>query len=244
MRGWATLLNCGKSTGVLFSLAVLVWLLSPSARAVDTVARPFDDEICDSTADFFLGAENYSQAIRHHLALVREDPNNALAYYHLGFAYGMVGDHERELDDYQKAVELGLSRWDLFLNLGLIYVEAGKLDSARQLFQLAELLAPYRPEVHFNLGVLDERLRMYRNAEQELLFSLALDSDEKEPHNSLGVVYAEKGDYQRAYQEWTELIKHFPDYAPARANLAILKQRKGAEIQGPARLTSGLAAVH
>src|SRR5579875_393311 len=72
MRGWATLLNCGKSTGVLFSLAVLVWLLSPSARAVDTVARPFDDEICDSTADFFLGAENYSQAIRHHLALVQK----------------------------------------------------------------------------------------------------------------------------------------------------------------------------
>jgi tetratricopeptide (TPR) repeat protein len=104
--------------------------LAPIGAFAAPKAAPLNLQVCDQVADFYLGTENYPEAIRRHQQVLRVNPENALAYYHLGFAYGMVGDHERELADYEKAAALGLSTWDLFLNMGLLYMESGRLDTA------------------------------------------------------------------------------------------------------------------
>ena len=222
-----------------------VALLLPSLDAfAASKAGNLDLQVCDPVADFYLGMENYPEAIKSHLLVVQEHPENALAYYHLGFAYGMVGDHQRELADYQKAVGLGLSNWDLFLNMGLLYMESGRLDSASETLQLAALLAPYRPETHFNLGLLDEHLGKYQKAAQEILLSLRIDPDQNDARNTLGVIYAEQGNYEQAHQEWTDLVKSHPDYAPARANLAILNRIEHGEIAAALRPSRGFAEVH
>ena len=220
-------------------------LLLPSPLVfASSRAGNLDLQLCDPIADFYLGSENYPEAIKLHRVVVQEHPENALAYYHLGFAYGMVGDHERELADYQKAVGLGLSNWDLFLNMGLVYLEGGRLDPASQALQLAVLLGPYRPETHFNLGLLDERLGMYQKAAQEILLSLSIDPDQDDARNTLGVIYAEMGNYEQAHREWSDLVKSKPDYAPARANLAILNRMERGEIAGAARLGREFANIH
>ena len=229
---------------ILPLLLGLALLLPPARAYTASRAGNFDFQVCDPVADFYLGTENYPEAIRSHLLVVQEHPENALAYYHLGFAYGMVGDHQRELADYQKAVGLGLSNWDLFLNMGLVYMESGRLDSASQVLQLAALLGPYHPETHFNLGLLDERLGMYQKAAQEVLLSLKIDPNQDDARNILGVIYAEQGNYELAHREWADLIKSNPGYAPARANLAILNRIERGEIAGTARLGSGFAEVH
>jgi tetratricopeptide (TPR) repeat protein len=185
--------------------------------------------------------EDYPEAIRRHQLVIREHPQNALAYYHLGFAYGVMGDHQRELADYDKAIELGLSDWELFLNLGLLYAETGHLDDAIQVLQLAALLAPYRPETHFNIGVLDERQGMYQKAEQEILLSLRLDPFQDDARNTLGVIYAEEGNYERAHREWADLVQSNREYAPARANLAILARIERGELVGARRFGNGFA---
>lgn len=220
-----------------------MFLLPLRSFAIARTSAP-DAQICDPVADFYLGTENYPQAIQRHLVVIQHDPGNALAYYHLGFAYGMVGDHQSELDDYQKAVGLGLSNWDLFLNIGLLYLEAGRLESASQSLQLAELMAPYRPETHFNAGLLYERLGAYQKAEQELLLSLRIDPSQNDARNTLAVIYAEQGNYEQAHREWSDLVKAHPDYAPARTNLKILDRIERGEIAGATRLSSGFADVH
>jgi tetratricopeptide (TPR) repeat protein len=195
------------------------------------------EQVCDPLADYYLGMEDYPQAIRRHRIVVKAHPNNALAYYHLGFAYGVTGDHRAELADYQKAVELGLSDWQLFLNMGLLYLDGARLDNATAVLRLATLLGPYHPETHFNLGLAYERIGIYPQAEQEILLSLRLDPNQLDARNQLGVIYAEEGNYQRAHEEWTDLAGSNPDYSPARANLAILKRVERGEVRGPQRLT-------
>jgi Flp pilus assembly protein TadD len=192
------------------------------------------EQVCDPLADYYLGMEDYPQAIRRHEIVVKEHPNNALAYYHLGFAYGITGDHRAELADYQKAVELGLSDWQLFLNLGLLYLDEGRLDDATAVLRLATLLGPYHSEAHFNLALAYERGGIYALAEQEILLSLRLDPNQLDARNQLGVIYAEEGNYERAHEEWTDLTESNPDYLPARANLVILER---SEVKGPPRLT-------
>ena len=95
--------------------------------------------MCNANADFFLGTEDYPDAIRLHRQLLAHHPRNALAHYHLGFAYGMTGRQKQELKEYQRAASLGLIDWSLFLNLGLAYFEQGDLRSATSILRLASV---------------------------------------------------------------------------------------------------------
>jgi len=221
-------LNVSKSRFFQSLVAVLFAFLLAAPPALwasvigenDKIAQ--NDEVCDPIADYFLGMEDYPEAIRRHRMVINRNPDNALAHYHLGFAYGMTGHHNDELREYRDAVDLGLSDWALFLNLGLLYLESQRLEAATDVLRLATLLGPDRPETHFNLGLVYERRGMLSPAEQEILLSLRLDGDQPDALNTLGVIYAEEGDYARAREEWTDLLRTRPGYQPARANLTIL----------------------
>jgi tetratricopeptide (TPR) repeat protein len=215
-------------------LAVLILLVlqSPAFALGNSEKTPSNDQVCDPVADYYLGMEDYNQAIQRHREVIVDHPDNALAHYHLGFAYGLMGQHQRELAEYQKAVSLGLDDWQLFLNLGLLYLENGQLNDATEVLRLATLLGPDHPETHFNLAIAYERRGMLDQAEQQMLLSLEIDPTQIDGHNTLGAIYAEEGKYMRAHDEWTELVQANPDYAPARANLNILRRVERSGLEG------------
>ena len=215
----------------LVALIALVSQLPVSARA-SAKSNASDEQVCDPLADYFLGMEDYPEAIKRHRAVIDDDPGNALAHYHLGFAYGVVGEHRQELAEYQKAIELGLDDWQLFLNLGLLYLEGGQTQDATQVLRLATLLGPDRPETHFNLALAYERRGALAQAEQEALLSLQIDPSQPDARNTLGAIYAEEGKYVRASEEWNELVGEIPDYTPARTNLAILQHAESNRSKG------------
>lgn len=225
----------GKYRLYLWVPLLLPFILArPAAAAVSATATPAgsdNEEVCDSIADYFLGMEDYPEAIRRHLLVIARHPDNALAHYHLGFAYGMLGEHKAELAQYRDAIDLGLSDWALFLNLGLLYFENHNLVAATDVLRLATLLGPDRPETHLNLGLVYERRGMLGPAEQEMLLSLQLDPEQADALNTLGVIYAEQGDYGRARDEWKDLLNQHPGYEPARANLVILDQAQRNQVK-------------
>jgi tetratricopeptide (TPR) repeat protein len=225
------------AVAVLLAGSPSLWASTGNDKSVDN-SIDGSEQVCDPIADYFLGMEDYPEAIRRHKMVISRDPENALAHYHLGFAYGMVGRHDQELRQYRDAIELGMSDWALFLNLGLLYLEGQRLNAATEVLRLATLLGPDRPETHFNLGLVYERRGMLGPAEQEILLSLRLDGDQPDALNTLGVIYAEEGQYARAREEWTDLLRTRPTYQPARANLTILDQ---AERSG---MSASFAHVH
>jgi tetratricopeptide (TPR) repeat protein len=220
----ATKLSNRFVPGVLALFLVAIICQRPARAQASASAQGGDQQICDPLADYFLGMEDYTEAIKRHLAVIKAHPDNALAYYHLGFAYGLMGQHKRELADYEKAISLGLSDWQLFLNLGLLYLENRQDRDATEVLRLATLLAPDQPETHFNLGLAYERMGLLEQAEQQVLLSLQIDPHQIDAQNTLGAIYAEEGDYTRAHDEWTDLVHENPGYAPARANLTILER--------------------
>src|SRR5208283_2579995 len=109
---------------VLLVAAILLLSLSIGRNAI---AGSAEEQVCNVGADYSLGVEDYSEAIRRHVQVLNEHPDNAVAHYHLGFALGMVGNRIAEIRQYQRAEALGLASWDLFLNLGLAQFENGDL---------------------------------------------------------------------------------------------------------------------
>ena len=139
---------------IAFASAILLLLLGIACNAS---AGESEQQVCDVGADYSLGIGDYSEAIRRHVDVVRKHPDNALAHYHLGFAMGMIGDRTAEITEYQRAEELGLRSWDLFLNLGLAELESGELDAASDSLRSAVLLGENHSESHFTLAVVEQR---------------------------------------------------------------------------------------
>src|SRR5271156_5999219 len=199
----------------LVIIAVVISLLSfwtPNEAIADGV----EQQVCDVSADYSLGIEDYSEAIRRHVDVVRKHPDNALAHYHLGFALGMADDRMSEIREYQRAEELGLRSWDLFLNLGLAQLENGDLDAATESLRRAVVLGGDHSESHFNLALVDERRGMLADAEHEAFEALRLNPDQPDARNQLGVIYAQEGKTASASIVWRELVNDVPDYEPAR----------------------------
>jgi len=181
-----------------------------------------EKQVCDVSADYALGIEDYPESIRRHLELVRAHPDKAFAHYHLGFAEGMMGNGTAEISEYQRAAALGLRNWDLFLNLGLAQIENGDLIAATDSLQRAALLGGEHSESHFNLALVEEQRGMLADAEHEALVSLRLNPGQSDARNLLGVIYAQEGKTVRASLIWRELVHDVSDYEPARKNLSLL----------------------
>jgi Flp pilus assembly protein TadD len=204
-------------------IALLLVCFCSSARAS---ADSTEASLCDATADHSLVEENYPETIRLHREFLGKHPADALAHYHLGFAQGMAGDRTEELKEYQRAAALGLSRWDLFLNTGLAFLENGKLESATDALRLAVRLDPSQPESHFNLGLIYERRDMLAEAEQEMLVALRLEPEQPDARNMLGVIFARQGRIAEASVQWRDLLHDAPAYNPASANLTMLEREQ------------------
>src|SRR6266852_9032114 len=206
-------------SGISFGTAILLLSLG---IACFTGVGGGERLVCDVGADYALGGEDYPAAIRLHTEVVRKDPNDALAHYHLGFAEGMMGDRTAEVKEYQRAAALGLRNWDLFLNMGLAQLEIGELDAATESLRRAVLLGENHAESHFNLALVYERRGLLADAEREMLSSLRLNPGQPDARNSLGAIYAEEGKTVRAALVWRELVRETPDYEPARKHLRLL----------------------
>ena len=211
-------------SSLLSSIAIallFICLCGPAALA----ANPSKESICDATADHYLVTEDYTAAIRLHRELLQKHPANALAHYHLGFAYGMTGDETQELNEYQRATALGLSRWDLFLNIGIAFLTNGNLAAATDALRHAVRLDSKQPESHYKLGLVYERRNMLTEAEQEMLSTLRLAPKLQDARNMLGVIYARQGKKAEASAQWSLLLREAPDYSQARTNLEIVKSK-------------------
>ena len=198
--------------------ALLIFLLGIGKS---NAAAP-EEQICDIAADSALGLEDYPTAIALHRILLHAHPDNALAHYHLGFAYGMTGRSSEEIQEYRKAVSLGLREWDLFLDLGLAYRDQRDYPKGVNALEISVLLGPEHPETHFNLAIAYEKAGQLPDAMKEIIASLRMAPANLDARNTQAIICAELGDLRCAHDEWTLLTQIAPDYAPARTNLAIL----------------------
>jgi tetratricopeptide (TPR) repeat protein len=203
--------------GLIAATALLTVLPNVLIRAAG-----LKEQTCDVKADFFLGIGNYPSAIALHRSYLSAHPDNALAHYHLGFAYDMTGRDSEAINEYLKAACLGFKQWDLFLNLGLVYFEQQNYAKAIQALETSVVLGSNHAEAHFNLALAYEKTGRLSDAMKQILTALQLTPWDFDMRNTKAIICAESGDLDCAREEWQLLLKIAPNYFPARTNLAIL----------------------
>ena len=201
------------------SLLVVIMTI---ALASATTHAASQKDVCDEGADFALGIEDYPSAIHLHEEILKRDPQNSLAHYHLGFALGMRGEHAGELREYLRAGELGLREWDFYLNLGIAWMERQQFEEAIEALTQARELGPRHAETHFNLALALERAGRLPEALNEISESLALEPSQEDAKNELAVIHAEMGDRRMAAAIWAALSQADPGDTVAATNLSVL----------------------
>ncbi len=179
-RGWDFY---GRSVRCFYCLIVflLLALLAQScSKAIAPETRDVDKAwTCDAKADAALKRGDYELSMVLHEQLLRKDPENALAMYHLGYCHGQLENHEGEVTFYEKAVSSGLRDSNLFFNLGMAYGEMNDLAKANSAFLEAIEIDPENLEARMQLAILFVDIGDAANAADQLESILEIDPNNK-----------------------------------------------------------------
>jgi len=160
-------MNPSKDTSPVLGLClILLFLLPLGCQSLKEQRNYLADDrwVCPEYADLPLRQGRFEEAVDQHLRVLSQEPGNALAHYHLGYAYGQLGLHPDEAAEYLRAIDLGMERGDLFYNLGMAYMELDEYVRAEQFFRQAVDIEPECSENHRGLGMASLRQGHYHEA--------------------------------------------------------------------------------
>jgi tetratricopeptide (TPR) repeat protein len=202
--------------GILGCLIALCLCAGCAERGMIKESVPAKKWTCDREADEAMKRHDYQEAIRLHLRIVETEPDNALALYHLGYAYGQMADHDREVFFYQRAAALGFQENHIFFNMGMAYGELNRIDEAIESFQKALKLDPDSADNHFGLALAYQRGVEDPQAEEEFLKAIELDPTHVEARLYLSMLYADRGEMQKAASQLRDILEIDPSNRGAR----------------------------
>lgn len=183
------------------------------------------DPVCEEEADEAIQSGDYESGIRLHLELLKRAPENALAMYHLGYAYGMAGDHGKEAESYEKAIALGYGEdADLYYNLGMAYGELDSTSKAIAAFRKALQIDPENADIRVGLGLAYRSDTDFSAAEEEFRRAIELMPEHIEARLNLAVLYADTGHLTKAREQLKKILQIEPDHPEAREFLNNLEK--------------------
>jgi predicted CXXCH cytochrome family protein len=101
-------------------------------------------------------------------------PHDAGAHFNLGIAYGAQGD-EREISEYQRAIELDPDLAPAYLNWGAALFAKQRPDEAIQVYRRGIEVNPMIAGLHYSLSVALSQTGQTQAAEREMAFARKID---------------------------------------------------------------------
>ena len=152
---------------------------------------------CDNNADTALKKQDYDASIRLHERFLKAHPGNLVALYHLGYGYGQIGNHEKEVFYYEKSLAMGFHIPAIYFNLGMAYGELDRMVDSIKTFKKGITANPGNSDNHFGLGLAYQRIFAHDLAEEEFLEAIGIDPEHLEARLSLGILYTDMGNMRK-----------------------------------------------
>ena len=182
------------------------------------VKKPVPDKIwtCDKEADEAIHRHDYEAAILLHQRLLEKEPANGLALYHLGYVYGQIGNHTKEVLYYEKAIDLGFKEDSIFFNLGMAYGELNQIENSIYAFNKALNINPDSADNHFGLALAYHKKGVADTlAEKEFLKAIKIDPEHVDARLYLSMLYTDMGALQKACEQLRKILEIDPTHRGA-----------------------------
>jgi tetratricopeptide (TPR) repeat protein len=168
---------------------------------------------------------NFDNAIATFGEAIRLNPNDALAFYSRGLAYGKKGDNEHAIADYNEAIRLDAKNALAFRNRGLAYEKKGNNDQAIADFSDAIRLDPNDAVAFNSRGVVYGMKGDYDRAIADFNKGILLDPTRAVAFGNRGLAFVKKGDNNQAIADFDAAIRLNPYDARAFCNRGITKSK-------------------
>jgi len=136
---------------------------------------------------------------------VKENPENAGAFYHLADLYFRNRLYEKAIDAYKQVVRLRPGRGYSYLKMGMAYSQLDRPEEAVQAYIKAVESLPRNPLVYNNLGIVYGKLGRIDEEIGALQRAIELRPRYASARFNLGLVYLKRGDKQAARRQYEAL---------------------------------------
>ena len=157
----------------------------------------------------------FNDAIKDVATLINDYPKESKLFNINGACYAAIGDLEKAIDSYKKAISLNPNYAQAHFNLGNTYQDLCQFNDSISSYQHAISLNPDYHEAHNNLGGslldvsrVDDAIKSYKKA-------VKLKPDYIEAHFSLGLTLQELGRLDEATKYLEKTIELNPNFADA-----------------------------
>jgi tetratricopeptide (TPR) repeat protein len=168
----------------------------------------------------FLERGDFSSAVEQFKTATTILPANAQAWNYYGVALQHAGQPDDAAAAYNRALTLDRDLTEAHYNLGCLWLEQNKPDSAITEFTAYTLRRSNAPEGWLKLGSAQLGAGETVSAEKSFSTALYLNQNNAEALNGLGLARIHRGKPHDAALFFAAAIQHHPDFAPAILNLA------------------------
>lgn len=221
--------------------AALLMAPTPAAVATSTAAEPAGTEFLERwDREYRLldpeveparrgAARDYARGVAElKKAILTGIPDEGM-YYRLGFCYEKLGDNDRALDAYRRAMKNSGGAYACAIPYHLGLVLAGKGDHAEAAAEFEKALAcpEYAAAARNNLGNCYRSLYLKRKALEEFAAAIELDPRMAGAHLNMGVTRAELGDREGSVSSLRRALELDPHAPGAAYSLGIVLRAMG-----------------
>jgi tetratricopeptide (TPR) repeat protein len=181
--------------------------------------NPEDLSVTQDLARYKMDIDDYDKAVSLYQEIIKAKPQDAEAYFWLGYAYEEKGQRNKAIKKWEKALDLDPNHADSLNALGYIYAEQGiKLDRAeilvKRALEIRPGLAAYLDSlgwVYFKKGDFQKAKKYIEQAAEKMEDPVILEH--------LGQIYYKLGEFRQAENVWQRVLELKPDSEKIRKRL-------------------------
>ena len=158
--------------------------------------------------------EKYDEAAECFTAVIDANPNDVLAYNHLGAIQAKRGDHKKALQTYWKGLQVDQNHPILHYNSALSFIAQGDYNEARESFENALRAKPGWPDAMNGLAELYMHEQNYSEAQELISQGLKINPENLNLEVTQGRLHVRRGNYAEAESVFRSVLEKRPnDYA-------------------------------
>jgi tetratricopeptide (TPR) repeat protein len=169
----------------------------------------------------FMREGKWEEAAKAFAEAIDAQPKDPVAYINFGNVLTAVGDTERAMNFYDKAISLDENATAAYYSKGSVYYDNQDFDEARKMFELAMKKGLDNGDNFFMLGMSLSQLGSSKLALPYLQRSTELLENDAEAHFQYGLCLAREAFIDEAIIALEQAIQLDPEHADALYNLGV-----------------------
>jgi tetratricopeptide (TPR) repeat protein len=153
---------------------------------------------------------------------IAKTPNLPRAFVDRGFAYSVLGQWDKAIDDYSKAIEIYPGFTKAYVDRGVAYAKLGQFEKAIADCSMAIKTDPKNTEAYYDRGIADVNLGQYEKAIADCSKAIEFGPESAKIYYNRGVAYGKLGQFDKATADYSKAIEIDQNYSPPHFNLGII----------------------